>query len=383
MRYLKNKGLILLLFIYLFITIIFSFKSASIYANIINPIFWTAILIYLIFDIKKNYIRFEKNKKYTVYMLMLVVIYVVIFFYLGFIFGFVKSPYNHKIESIIKNIVTKIIPIIGIEIARFAILNRNKTNKLAVIFVTILLVFLELNYASIINVLSNRGETFEYICSTIIPLIIASIVYSNVVLKASLLPIILFRIFINIATIISPIFPDIDWYIIGSYNILFFVIVYLLFKYKLAKEVKEDIRKRKQKFLGKFCYIITILFSINLVCFMLGFFKYEAISIVSNSMSSVFEIGDVVIYKKQNEKELNEIPKGTIIIYEAGDRNIAHRIVNVVKNDDSTSYQTKGDRNNAPDSRLVKTNQIKGVYVFHIKYIGFPSILLYSFLNMS
>ena len=33
------------------------------------------------------------------------------------------------------------------------------------------------------------------------------------------------------------------------------------------------------------------------------------------------------------------------------------------------------------DTKLVGTEQIKGVYSFHIKYVGILSVFIYSFLN--
>ena len=66
---------------------------------------------------------------------------------------------------------------------------------------------------------------------------------------------------------------------------------------------------------------------------MLGFFKYRPISIMSNSMFPLYKKGDVVIFRKVENKELEKIPNGAILIYTSGKRNIAHRIINNVKND--------------------------------------------------
>ena len=114
---------------------------------------------------------------------------------------------------------------------------------------------------------------------------------------------------------------------------------------------------------------------------MLGLFKYEPITILSNSMAPVFNRGDVVIFKKIDENELNNIPKGSIIVYSTENKNIAHRIVNIIKNGNTVLYQTRGDNNNSPDTNLVKSDQIHGVYTFNIKYLGFPSIWLYDYFN--
>ena len=94
-----------------------------------------------------------------------------------------------------------------------------------------------------------------------------------------------------------------------------------------------------------------------------------------------FSRGDVLIFKKLNNEELKEIPENAIIIYSIGEQNIAHRVIKKKKKNDIVWYQTKGDNNNVPDTNLVKIEQIKGVYEFRIKYIGFPSVWLYSYFN--
>ena len=109
--------------------------------------------------------------------------------------------------------------------------------------------------------------------------------------------------------------------------------------------------------------------------------KYEAIAIASNSMEKVFGRGDVVVFKKLSEEEKENLPLGSIIIFTQESKNIAHRIVEKNENLGKTSYITKGDNNNAKDMQGVKLDQIKGIYIFHIKYIGLPSIWLNDFLN--
>ncbi len=124
-------------------------------------------------------------------------------------------------------------------------------------------------------------------------------------------------------------------------------------------------------------YIICIIW----ICFILGMFSYKPITMLTDSMAPMFSRGDVVIYKELDEAELEKIDKDTIIMYSVGDKNIVHRVIDVKKIDGNILYQTKGDNNNVSDTMLVSPNQIKGKYVFHIKYIGFPSVWLYNYLN--
>ncbi len=343
--------------------------------NSISTIFWGCILAWMFVNSKKEYIRFSKNRKYFIYLVILSCIHIIIFFYMGFILGFSKSPYKHDILSIGKNIIVQIVPIIGIEVTRCVVATKNKQNKLALSIITIIFFLLELKYNIIIELFSNKEEMFKYTCSTIIPTFSYSILYTYLTLKGSYVLPLIYRISKELPILLLPILPNMDWFATGSMEILFSTIIYGVLKNKY-------IGKRKEKTLTKISFTVAITLSTALVCFMLGFFKYEPIAILSNSMYPEFSRGDVLIFKKlNNEEELKEIPENAIIIYSIGEQNIAHRVIKKKKKNDIVWYQTKGDNNNVPDTNLVKIEQIKGVYEFRIKYIGFPSVWLYSYFN--
>ena len=177
-----------------------------------------------------------------------------------------------------------------------------------------------------------------------------------------------------------PIIPKLDWFVLGSLKLLSIVVIYLLFKYKLIKE--KSIKKKRTDFYAKITYLLALTLAVMLICFMLESFKYEPISILSNSMQPKFGIGDVVIFEKLSEAELKEIPIGSIIVYSVNEKNIVHRVVDIIKTKGEILYKTKGDRNNLPDANLVQIEQIQGIYKLHLKYIGFPSVCLYYFLNL-
>ena len=116
-------------------------------------------------------------------------------------------------------------------------------------------------------------------------------------------------------------------------------------------------------------YPLTIITSILLVLFMLGVFNYQPIAILSNSMNPIFKRGDIVIYKREE----NILP-GDIIVFKYESQIIAHRVVSI-----NEYYITKGDANNTVDYIKIKKEDIQGVYQFHIKYLGYPSIWLNEF----
>lgn len=383
MNYLKGKGILLTITIYTFATIFLITGNNMIYTNIINPIFWSFITMYLLFYMKNCYIRISGNRKYLLYIFIISCIEVIVYFYLGFFFGFSKNPYCNNIVILIKNAFIYIIPIIGIEMTRGVLVILNRPNKFVIIFTTIILILIDINYHAFLELAYSKEYLFQYICSYIFTSISAGSLYTYLALIDSYSLSLTLRLFYRLIVILLPILPKVDWFLIGSFGILSPFIIYMFFKFKLIKE-KNTIKKKDYPFSNTFLkisYIVTLFLAINFICFMLGIFKYEPIVILSNSMKGTFCRGDTVIYKKLTDNELKQIPLYSIIVYKIGEQNVAHRVVSIERQDDIVFYQTKGDANNVPDTHLVNMNQIKGVYMFSIKYIGFPSVWLYDYFN--
>ena len=100
------------------------------------------------------------------------------------------------------------------------------------------------------------------------------------------------------------------------------------------------------------------------------FLGYKPLICASNSMSNIFELGDLTITKQVSEKELHE---GDIITFWDSKHKtvITHRIEDItVTEDGEKEYTTKGDMNNAADKEKVKYEQIEGKCIYYVKYIG-------------
>ena len=100
------------------------------------------------------------------------------------------------------------------------------------------------------------------------------------------------------------------------------------------------------------------------------FLGYKPLICASNSMSNIFELGDLTITKQVSEKELHE---GDIITFWDSKHKtvITHRIEDItVTEDGEKEYTTKGDMNNASDKEKVKYEQIEGKCIYYVKYIG-------------
>ena len=88
----------------------------------------------------------------------------------------------------------------------------------------------------------------------------------------------------------------------------------------------------------------------------------QSFVVLSGSMQPAIPVGGIVYTQKQASYQ-----KGDIVAFKSGDVNVTHRIVDV-KNDGS--FQTKGDANNASDSKTIPVNDIFGKQVFFLPYAG-------------
>ncbi len=374
----KAKFLFFYLLIYSIISIFFRFININFYLVIINPLLCLIIDIYILLYQKQKLYSKTNYKDYFI-TITTTIIFIIINFLLGFKLGFVINPLCHNYIIAFKNIFIHIIPIISLELIRNIILNQNRHNKLVPILVTIFIILIEINTNQLLPTYNNKEFIFQYLCSTIIPIVSSNILYTYISLNISY-KISLILILVNIISVILlPIFPNINWFTKGTLSLLKFFVIYFLFKNKLAKE-SLTLPPNKNSFV-LISYALTLIFATSLVCFMLGIFKYKPITILSNSMTPVLNRGDIVIYKKLNIDELNNLPLNSIIIFSYNDKYIIHRIISKREEDHMVYYTTKGDNNETADYNEISASQIQGLYIFHIKYLGYPSIWLNNFFN--
>lgn len=94
-------------------------------------------------------------------------------------------------------------------------------------------------------------------------------------------------------------------------------------------------------------------------------FGFRAYIITTDSMKPNLNLGDIVIIKKVNNEELNV---NDIITYRLSinTERVTHRIIE--KSDDI--YITKGDNNKLEDKSIVKYENIEGIVIIKIPFIG-------------
>lgn len=97
------------------------------------------------------------------------------------------------------------------------------------------------------------------------------------------------------------------------------------------------------------------------------FMGYKPFVVLSGSMESSINIGDLVIVK---ETDINDIKKDDIIAFKNEDIVITHRVIEVINDGNSVKYKSKGDNNNVEDDFLVNAEDVEGVYLTKISGLG-------------
>ncbi len=95
---------------------------------------------------------------------------------------------------------------------------------------------------------------------------------------------------------------------------------------------------------------------------------YKPFIVLSGSMQDEIDVGDLVIVKNVDAKDLKE---KDIIAYRTADGFVTtHRIINVINKENDVCFETKGDNNNTKDDVIVCSNSIEGKYQFKISKLG-------------
>lgn len=118
--------------------------------------------------------------------------------------------------------------------------------------------------------------------------------------------------------------------------------------------------------------IIYILLIIYLLIFVPSLWGQKPLVVISGSMEPTLKVGGVLYYEKIN---INELDEGDILVYQANEHIISHRIVDIIEDD----FITKGDKNNSIDNYLVSSNQVLGKGTnWSIPFIGYYADYIYG-----
>ncbi len=360
----------ILIFIYLLFCLFFIIVplKTSKYLNYIEMIVWFILLIIVLikdgFPKDNNYFK-KLGIKYAITYCFL---YAIIMYCLGLFTGFSRSIYSHTIKSLLFNIIPILVMITSREIVRYIVCKKTENKTISLVLITLSFIaydtLLVLNYYDF----NNSEQLFIFICLELCGIIAKNSLFTYITYSVSLIPTLILNLSLELIWYIVPIVPVLGNYISSVLGILMPYFLYLKMKKMVRYSDKQDINKDKNKI-----FLIPIM-SFIIIIFILvsGIGRYHMIAIASDSMNPIYYRGDAIIYLK----DISDIKKDDILVFESDSMIITHRVVDIVKIGNKKYFRTKGDNNNTVDPGLTPEINVKGKVKYIVKYIGYPTIKL-------
>lgn len=316
---------------------------------------------------------------YMIWLLACGIIYLVIYFGCGFMFGFGKNPYNRNAVGILTNVLVFGGTIVLKEWIRNYVINKAGKRLLLVYGLALVLMFtaIEINMVSLINARSIEEFTI-IVCQKVLPILALNVFLTYVCYIAGYVPAIIYMLITSVPIWLFDNLPSLEWIVVAVLGVAFPMIALVALietvnntTSKRSKNIKSEPRTINVVvwiFVGGFC-IITAFFTA-------GLFNTFPTVLISGSMSPAINRGDVVIIKKVKGDE--EIYLDDIVMFNAGEYDVVHRVVDIRYEDGTTKYITKGDDNENIDQVNIELKNIGGIVIARIPYIGLPRLLIES-----
>lgn len=364
-------GIIILVYL-LKNTSILSYKIMQMIILVIN---YTVAIV--LFRLPKDRCSIRRSKREEIYLVafLFATIYVLIYMGLGLIDGFGRSPYNHTWIGYLNNMLFLVGSILFYESLRSKILFNLSVSHtyIKILLISILLTLISFNIVQYKN-LGSIKEIVYFLAENILPMLSRNILLCHMTMYGGIWASIIYIGIVDGIHWCVPVLPNLKWInqgLIGMMLPMFFIMVLEFICPLYSRDIKRYKRDRE----NPATWIITSIVSIMIIWFAVGVFPIYPSAIATGSMKPYIDIGDVIILKRM---ELEDIVVGDIIQFDRDGMNISHRVCEIMIEDDVREFKTWGDNNKYPDSRLVKTNEIKGKVVYKIPKIGHLTLLVKS-----
>lgn len=364
---------------FIIIAILFFFLNFFV-LNIVNRLAVMGLFLVLLsitfflFNYQKD--NFDSKKSLMITMGLFALAQITLYYLTGFIDGFANNAIKINIKTILTIIIPIMVSISSIEIIRYLVSQKFEKDKTFEIFTIILFVLMDILLFHPTPNLLNLDSLLEFIGITMFPSIVYNSVFNKLTIKYGYKPILVYRIIIVLSYYILPVIPNTYVLFRSIGRIIIPLLIYLIISYMYDRIEFEEVfvRKKRLNVVSIIMIFLTLIFAGLVSCK----FQYGLLTVGSSSMNKTIKTGDIVIFEKYNNQDLNI---GDIIIFKMGKRSIIHRIVEIGILNNDYIFITKGDSNKNRDSSYRNKDDILGVVHKKIKYLGYPSIWIRDLFN--
>ncbi|MDD2190180.1 MAG: signal peptidase I [Eubacteriales bacterium] len=347
----------------------------------IKPIIWSGFFIVIIRYLPRVHHRGKLSKQENIYLESIICAAVLtgIQFLAGSMIGQLgESPYILTPNGIFNNMIFIAPVLIVREFIRAYVLGSYcvKPNPKAFVTITIIMTLSDINFSNLFLARSLE-ELAIYIAKEFGPLLCQNIMLSYLALYGGAGASLSYLGVITIFHWTSPILPVLNWLAEGAIGILvpIFALMFFIKKYEVhANNARREPARKGEGVL----WTLTALLSIGLIWFVVGVFPIMPSVVATGSMQPLIYPGDVILLEQiRSEEQVRNLEVGDIIQFQREEILITHRIIEIEEDKlKNLTFHTKGDNNSAPDSQVVKANDIRGIYSHVIPKIGYPTLII-------
>ena len=363
----KDKLKTYTLGLFLVIILFFALFASNIFNRINLSILLVVFTVITTLLLKKRKLLSLYDKQVIIVMFIFAIIYLGLFYIMGIYFGFTVSSVKLSLWSMWNYIVPLAVIVITSEIIRNVFLVQKAKYVKPIVFISMVLIDMII-YAGIYDVTSLNGF-LTVVGFILFASISCNLLYNYISIRFGNKSIIVYRLITILYIYFIPITPNVYLFFRSLFRMVYPYIIYLLLESTYSKSNFATAYKDKRKSIISISIIVAVMtFIIMLISCQ---FKYGVLVIGSGSMTGTIDKGDVVFFESY---ENQQIELGQVIIFLSGKTKVIHRVIDIKNVNGQIRYFTKGDANDKMDEGYVTKDNIFGVSLFKIKYIGYPTI---------
>lgn len=339
----------------------------SLYPKLLFVLLSCALVLF--FVKKKSAKSIYKNQLFLL-MTVTALLFVVLIYMSGLRFGFITTVAGQQGVDVFGKVIPTLLIIIATELIRSTLLAQG--NKLVSIITYFTCLFTEVGISVVFGDIASMNAFMDAVGLTIIPAVSANLLSHYISKDYGALPVISYRIIMSLYPLIlatRPIIPDALLSAAGTILPLL-IILFVRMLYTRKQPKREN---RKKKLLYYVSMGVSAALMISLVMIISCEFRYCALVIATESMTGEINKGDAAVYEKYDDQVIEE---GQVIVFKDGNARIVHRVVEITNINGVARYYTKGDANDSNDYGYRTDEDVEGVVLFKVSYIGYPTLLL-------
>lgn len=362
--------------IILTITFMIMFLILNLFVLSISGKYKLLLIIGIFFLIMLFFTKFKKDnffeeKSLITTTIIFGIIQIAMYYMTGLFEGFQINAVMINKSNFLNLILPFMLAITVTELLRYLLSTYYKDSKVIKWLSYFLMVLIDISLYNFHPDLQHLTPALEFFGLTLFPSLIMNAIFNNLVVDYGYKPILAYRITTNIVYYLFPIIPATYTLFRTLGKMIFPIILYFVISFLYEKIEFKEIFTVNEKM--NIFFIMIILVLLFFCCLISCKFKYGALAVGSGSMTGTIDLGDVVVFEEYKKQELKE---NDIIIFKQDNKIMVHRIVEINRINGENTYITKGDYNKNRDNWYVYPQNIKGIAMFKIKYIGYPTILI-------